>query len=119
MQEGAFPECGPEFQEELLVLQSIYDSELQIKRKDDGGISLQLKLCPSPPTYLRASVTLHIPTAVRTPAVRFIEWPLQTHTASRISLHSHHRQNATSSVRITCSALALFSLTREQVEAAS
>ena len=69
MQDEAALECGPEFQEELLVLQSIYDSELQMKRNAEGGISLQLKLCPSPPTYIRASVTVHIPTAVRAPAL--------------------------------------------------
>ena len=105
MQDEAAVECGPEFQEELLVLQSIYDSELQMKRNMEGGISLQLKLCPSPPTYIRASVTVHIPTAVRAPgSARFtvedLLWPQRSHAACRINPQLFRLQNVTYSVCI-------------------
>ena len=57
--------CRPEFEEELVALLSIYDSELHVVRKVDGGVSLELKMCPAPPAYIKASITLHLPAAVR------------------------------------------------------
>jgi hypothetical protein len=69
MQDGAGC-CPPEFEEEVMALQSIYDSELQVERKLDGGLSLRLKIYPAPPAYIKASVTLHIPSAVSHPLLR-------------------------------------------------
>lgn len=64
MQDGT-ASCHPEFEEELIALLSIYDSELQVERKASGGVSLHMKMSPAPPVYIKASVTLHIPAAVR------------------------------------------------------
>lgn len=64
MQDGAML-CRPEFEEELVALLSIYDSELNVERKVDGSVSLKLKISPAPPAYIKASVTLHLPAAVR------------------------------------------------------
>ena len=69
MQDGAAC-CLPEFEEEVMALQSIYDSELQVERKIDGGLSLRLKMSPAPPAYIKASVSLHIPSAVSRPLLR-------------------------------------------------
>jgi hypothetical protein len=63
MQDGAVM-CRPEFEEEVMTLQSIYDSELEVERKINGSLSLRLKMSPAPPVYIKASVTLHIPAAV-------------------------------------------------------
>ncbi len=48
-----------------MALFSIYDSELHVERDIDGGASLTLKMCPAPPVYIKASVTLYLPAAVR------------------------------------------------------
>ena len=48
-----------------MALLSIYDSELQVERKANGGVSLHMKIAPAPPAYIKASVTLNIPAAVR------------------------------------------------------
>ena len=66
-QDGA-ASCHPDFEEELIALLSIYDSELQVERKASGGVSLHMKMSPAPPAYIKASVTLHIPAAVRSPS---------------------------------------------------
>ena len=47
-----------------MALLSIYDSELQVERKANGGISLHMKIAPAPPAYIKASVTLNIPAPV-------------------------------------------------------
>jgi hypothetical protein len=57
--------CRSEFEEELVALLSIYDSELHVERKVDGCVSLKMKMCPAPPAFIKASVTLHLPAAVR------------------------------------------------------
>ena len=95
MQDGALL-CRPELEEELMALLSIYDSELNVERKFDGSVSLKLKISPVPPAYIKATVTLHLPAAVRNcPAF---------HTCvcspfSSTSLRRIHQRSATCSVR--------------------
>jgi hypothetical protein len=66
MQHGVVSGGRPDFEEELMALMSIYDSELNVERRSDGSVSLQMKMSPAPPAYIKASVSLHIPAAVRT-----------------------------------------------------
>jgi hypothetical protein len=56
---------GSDFEEELSVLLSIYDSDLHVDRKTDGSVVLSMKISPAPPAYISARIFLHIPLAVR------------------------------------------------------